>query len=273
MDQRNRKRGLADVVGVEAWHQAFTHESDRSELHIDVVFQTARLGGDIEAPIRFKLGVKRAEVVVVLPTGEPVRVAPETVSRDAPSVTGQAKEVRVTNKNIAANANVGGGLSPSGSEASVKLGMNASGSASVQNTIDTTATITGINVVHMKTGDALHRWLLSPNTSENLEGRPWDSKSSRLVLIDTRKDRNNGLAPSIRVEIRCLREDLDISNIVLKDSKLWNIISNRPGHRNRIAAAEAFIRNKLAEHNLLGSEETIEDPFCEMVLASTIAEA
>lgn len=46
MNRQNRKRGLADVVGVEAWHRPFTGKSREAPLHIDVVFQTGRFGAE-----------------------------------------------------------------------------------------------------------------------------------------------------------------------------------------------------------------------------------
>ena len=57
----NRKRSFADVVTIDAWHQAFDDQNSIVDLHADVVFGTARAGGETDSPVRFRLSVKRAE--------------------------------------------------------------------------------------------------------------------------------------------------------------------------------------------------------------------
>lgn len=86
----NRKRALADVVTIEPWHDDFG--KPRVNLHADVVFGTARLGGEAESPVRFRLSVKRAEVTVIVPESEPVSVDKLSVSRDSPELHGRLKE-------------------------------------------------------------------------------------------------------------------------------------------------------------------------------------
>lgn len=273
MDQPNRKRGLADVVGVEAWHRPFDTENCQAELHVDVVFQTARLGGNAGSPVRFKLSVKRAEIVVVLPAGEPVRVDAKSVSRDSPTISGQAKERRISNKKAIAKSGIDAVVGRRGVDVSGAVGFGGDTSSSVERTIDSTALIGAMTVVHMKTDDNFHRWLVSPALRSKLDGRPWDPERSRLTLLDTREDRAKGLAPAVRIEVRCLREDLVISDIALKDETLWKRVVQAPGHRNRLAAAEALIRNQLHEQNLIRDGDGISDPYSELVLAATVAEA
>jgi hypothetical protein len=89
----SRKRAFADVVTIDAWHDAFNDQTSAADLHADVVFGTARVGGETDAPVRFRLSVKRAEVVVVIPEAEPVAVDRKSVSRDAPDLQGKFTEV------------------------------------------------------------------------------------------------------------------------------------------------------------------------------------
>ena len=58
----NRKRAFADVVTVDAWHGSFLEGHAKVDLHVDVVFGTARVGGESQSPVRFRLSAKRAEV-------------------------------------------------------------------------------------------------------------------------------------------------------------------------------------------------------------------
>lgn len=104
-----------------------------------------------------------------------------------------------------------------------------------------------------------------------LEGRPWDANESpRLEIIDQRNNRHKGIPPTLRVEVRCRREDLEITEIDLKDSSVLEKAKNKIGFRNRLAAAEAYIRDRLAKEGL--TIKKFNDSFGEITLASTIAE-
>jgi hypothetical protein len=89
----NRKRAFADVVTIDAWHESFLEDHAKVDLHVDVVFGTARIGGESQSPVRFRLSAKRAEVVVIIPDSEPVSVDRNSVSRDAPELQGHLTEV------------------------------------------------------------------------------------------------------------------------------------------------------------------------------------
>jgi hypothetical protein len=83
-NSENRRRVFADVVTVDAWHMDFSNEHGKADLHADVVFDTARIGAETESKIRFRLSLKRAEVVVIIPETEPVTVDKGSISRDTP---------------------------------------------------------------------------------------------------------------------------------------------------------------------------------------------
>jgi hypothetical protein len=89
------------------------------------------------------------------------------------------------------------------------------------------------------------------------------------TFVDKRSNRKKGIAPSVRLEIRCAREDLDIRDIELKNSSLWEGLIHQPGSMNRLKAAEAYIRNKLEEADLEIGD--ISDKFAKITLADIIA--
>src|SRR4051794_22753548 len=101
----NRKRAFADVVTIDAWHDSFSKEST-VDLHADVVFGTARVGGDSQSPVRFRLSLRRAEVIVIIPDSEPVSVDRKSVSRDAPELEGRLTQIveRTAQANLKASA-------------------------------------------------------------------------------------------------------------------------------------------------------------------------
>lgn len=183
----NRKRAFADAVTVEAWHEDFSSNALTVDLHADVVFGTARVGGESESPIRFRLSIKRAEIVIIVPETEPVSVDKSSVSRDTPEVRGHLTEVIERKNATRAKANVSASLSPitvgASGEAAAEIAHHASQKLSVSGAVRL------ISVTQSKTEEGEYRWIALPRTQPFLEGRPWDpNKEPRLKLIDKRKD-------------------------------------------------------------------------------------
>lgn len=263
----NRRRALADIVTLEAWHKAFGPRASKVNLHVDVVFGTGRIGGEADSPVRFQLQLKQAELVVVIPNNEPAIVDPKTVSRDSTE-----REVKVTQKDHETTAgrtqgeielNTGKGVKISGGRVkSVERGQ--------QVTIE--RVISAMTIVQSRTSAGDYRWTLTPNSSDHLAGRPWDAETQpRLKIEDTRGKKSKSLEPTINVEVRCRREDLLISKIVLKDKTAWEKLKRLSGARNRIVAAEAAIRDRLFREGLFCGD--VGDPYAQMTLAVSMSES
>lgn len=272
MTQSNRKRGLADVVSVEAWHKEFRGKIAKSDLHVDVVFMSGRIGGMLTDEVRFQLSLKRAEVVVILPVGEPAKVDPASVSRDTPLRKISARETTRLKKEAGAKAGLKGSLDVVKPKLGATLDISAGMSAAKEKVVAIAETLGSITATHSRNDDGDHRWVLTPSVEAVLDGRPWASGSPRLKVMDTRTDRIKSLPPSIRVEVRCRREDLHITSIALKDDEKWSLIKLGPDHRNKIAAAEALIRTRLFEDGLLHAGADITDPYTQMTLVAVAAE-
>lgn len=126
MNQDNRKRALAEVVAVDAWHQGFAQKVERVDLHVDVVFKSGRVGGEPGDDVRFRLRLKRAEVVVIVPPTEPAKIDKASVSRDAPQISAKATEKRQLNTKLAAGAKGKAKLDQTGPNGSLNLNLDAS---------------------------------------------------------------------------------------------------------------------------------------------------
>lgn len=266
----NRRRLFADLVNIDAWHEPFGVAAC-VDLHADVVFGSARLGGEAESPIRFRLKAKRAEVLVVVPDTEPLAVDKKSVSRDAPNIRVNDGDMVKRGKTLKAKAGIVGHIT----QKKAALGLDAVASAeselSSEHTTEVTRESGQMRVMQSKTGDGYYRWILEPADGSYLYGRPWDaSQVSRLKLIDLRADKSSPIPPCVRVEVRCKREDLEIEGLVLKDETLWQSVQARVGYQNRVAAAEAYIRNKLAQEGL--EVRNFDDLFGDLTLGSVIAE-
>lgn len=262
----NRLRALSDAVSVDAWHQPFAAGRAVVDLHADVAFTTARVGADEGSPIRFRLSIRRAELVVVVPEVEPVAVVPGSVSRDTPQVSGQ----RVNHVLQQAHASVTANASLSSAVGFLPL-LEATGAISHDASADTeiTTQMSAFVVTQSQTMDGYYRWTLEPGIGDRLLGHPWDAAGKPRLRLQDHRERDEHLPAVVRVEVRCRREDLIIESIVPKDSSVWSAIQQSAGFGNKMAAAESYIRDRLVEVGL--EFQNFDDPFGELTLASVTA--
>lgn len=261
-DGANQGVAFADVVSVDAWHTPFNAATRLADLHADVVFGLARLGGDASSPVRFRIQVRRAEVVIVVPPTEPLTIVPHSVERGPLATLGTITDRTQDRKSAKATGLL------SITQAGVAGQGSVKGERDVEHTtiVETQQAIRPIISVQSLTAEGFYRWSLRPQIGRCLTERPWDPSQRRLQIKDTRSEITRGLAPTARVEVRCRREDLDIHDLRIKDANVWATVRNRTGFKTRLAAAEGYIRNKLFERGLEAA--SISDPFAQLTLAS-----
>lgn len=273
MADSNRQRALAEVVTVEAWHKAFAQGRTRADLSVDVVFGVGRIGGGDPTGVRFRLALKRAQLVVVAPKFEPVRFDLVSVERSVPKdIAGKVVTREKLTRGADASLSLSGDASSKGAKAGLRGKVGAKLGGRRERTITTTQAFKGMDVTQNRTPEGDYRWMIEPSpNAPRLEGRPWNAeKVPRLELIDQRETGSKSMPPVVRVEVRCLREDLDISDIRLGDASAWSLIARRKNALNRRIAAEAAIRTLLTEEGLVVGD--MADPFAELVLAMTPAD-
>jgi hypothetical protein len=268
----NRRRAFADVVTIDAWHDDFGADVPKADLHADVVFGTARIGGESESHVRFRLSVRRAEIVVVVPESEPVKIDRRSISRDAPDLQGRMTETVERTTRARIKGAVSGAVSASGVTGSLTAESDAESTISASEKLEMSSDVRLMFVTQSKTADGHYRWSVESNGKAALQGRPWDgAKEPRLTLIDIRKDRSKGIPPTVRVEIRCRREDLIITDLEIKNESLWDTAKRRAGFKNRLAAAEAYIRERLSDEGL--EVKNIDEAFSQLTLGTATAES
>lgn len=262
----NRSRVFSEVVSIDAWHKPFADGAELVDLHADVVFLDARVGEEQESPVRFRLSIKRAQVVVVVPEHEPVAIDKWSVQRDAQEFEGRLTET--LEQSASAAGEIEAGASISGPLLSARGRLAAEVQAN--KVIERSAPLRLIVALQGKSPDGHYQWTLTPQSGEVLRGKSWDPSVPRLKLRDVRTDISRGLPPCVRLEIRCRQEDLAIDDIRLKDEGRWAKIQSRFGFLNRRAAAIAYVRQALTEEGL--DVANIEDPFGRVTLASVLAQ-
>jgi hypothetical protein len=165
---------FADVVTIDAWHPAFSADTAVVDLHADVVFRVARLGAESDSPLRFRLGLKRAEVVAIIPPNEPIRILKDGVARDQSISKGRLR------RNIDTIEKEQAGLTGIAkvSTKAVQAGLSAEGSLNYELTkkshFESEQTVRLILVTQTKDAEGNYRWELEPASGQVLEGRGWE---------------------------------------------------------------------------------------------------
>jgi hypothetical protein len=266
----NRKRAFADVVAIDAWHSPFDEQTAVVDLHVDVVFGTARVGGEEESPVRFRLSVKRAEIVLIIPESEPVGIDRSSVSRDSPELPAKLTEVIEQSALAHAKGAAAGSIGAAGITGSLTAEVGGQANVSSTSKYEVSGIVEFMFVTQSITADGYYRWAVEPKRSGVLQGRPWNAVNKpRLKLIDKRRDRTKRIPPTVRVEVRCRREDLAVDDVEVKDETLWEKIKSKPFFGNKMAAAESYIRDRLAEEGF--AIKNINDIFTEITLGSATA--
>lgn len=253
MTYDNRRRALHEVVSLDGWYDPFSHKKKLSALHVDVAFHEGIIGGDDpESDVIFRLKLKRADVVVVVPEVEPLSVEKASVSRDAPN-----KEVTRTEKGLLVrkrSASISGTLTavPMAIFGAVKAGLNGELSDQKEESVSSREKLTAMSVLQIMTPDGHYAWRIEPNLGDALSGRPWNAlRQPRLKLKDKRPIGSKSIEPGVNLEIRCRKSDLQIWDVKLKSGE-------KIKGANNLIAAEIEIRNRLIGSGLLLDRDDFE---------------
>ncbi|WP_430444246.1 hypothetical protein [Sphingorhabdus contaminans] len=90
---QNLAKIFSEIVSIDAWHTDFDDADDTATVHVDLTFLEGLLGSEDESQIRFNLSLKRAELVFLIPSTEPLQVLQSSVDREAP-VEGVSRWIR-----------------------------------------------------------------------------------------------------------------------------------------------------------------------------------
>ncbi len=268
---RNIVRSLAEVVSVDGWFDVIEEDDRRFTLHVDAVFSAGRFGGEDESPVRFRLRLRRAEIVVIISENSVLRVDKSSVDRTAAG--GITRKVSVETSTEAAMEADAGATVKTGFFAGVKGRIAARRTRKERSEQEETVRV--IQTQSALTGDGHYCWRLSPFGRDWLNGPVWNPREEpRFTVIDRRsghqksRDKDRAFSPQASIEIRCKREDIEIRDIAVKDKKANADLHGRRNQAVRIAAAEGHIREMLLREGLAVGD--LNEAFAEFVLADLL---
>jgi hypothetical protein len=233
---------FAETISLDAWRTPFDGDKGEAEPYVDVVFaERGRVGGGAD-PVRFRLSLKRAEVVVLRDNENIIEVDRLSILRATPPTP--AKVRHATKQESELSGSLGGALSPAA--ASLSLKASTAGNVNVIDTLEHEQAVTRMEITHWKTADGYSFRIAARAHEPYLTGQPWQASTPLMKLRDTNARRKRGEPPELRIEIHCLREDLVIEDIEFTSGQFnWSALT-----RNRQIAVEQFIKDELARSGL-----------------------
>jgi hypothetical protein len=160
-NQDNRLKAFTDVVSVDAWHDEFSPGAAKVDLHADVVFGVGRLGGEAESQVRFRLSVKRADLVLIVPENEPVLVEKRSINRLGEGLSLKRSITKTTEVKgaVATEGKLSAGIM--GVSASGKTEASASAGGRIEEKLEGSQEVFAIRATYRRgDGDGFHRWTL-----------------------------------------------------------------------------------------------------------------
>jgi hypothetical protein len=149
MSGRNNPRVFAETITLDTWRTAYDGERGEADLHIDVVFsEGGRIGGN-DAPVRFRLSLRRAEVRVMNDAEEVIQIKPDSVMRA--ELPEPAKSQTTLEKK--GMASVEAGIELSSSAAKAKLKALTNGKVTTTEKVEQRGIVPVMQLTHWKTDE------------------------------------------------------------------------------------------------------------------------
>lgn len=251
----NTHRTLRQLVAVEAWFVQSPTDARRFTLHAAVNFDEERLGGGSNSTVTFKLSIKKCEIVFLPPTSGYFAVDPASVRLTKPPNPHAIQSTQATTK--------AGGLSLAlgikGRAPDISANLDATARRDATTTVTSNQTIGPFHELTKRSREGHRSWSIDGKSQHNgrIWGAIWDAhEEPRLTIIDKRppevikKDEDNDFLPISRIEIRCLRADIDIYDIDFKDPQDQGWLASQSTGITKIKAAEAFLKHTILDEGL-----------------------
>ncbi|KPD12821.1 hypothetical protein [Phaeobacter sp. 11ANDIMAR09] len=261
----NLSKSLSEIVSVESWYTRFSEENRESDFFMHVRFQEAVFGGEPEQSVRFRLRLRKADVVVSVE--EPLKIPKSSVRRDRLNVEATYEQERTEEKGADICGEVSGEVSPLGAKGNLRLTANAA--QKVGETTKSTRKLraSGTLVEHSVDLDGNNRWSFSPVGGEHLLGQAFDRTDPLMKVKHVEPMKK--ISPVVKVQVKCLREDIDILDLEPKTVSK-RLLRRGVGEAVKLRLAEAIIKDTLASEGL--EFEGVAEKFASITVADVISE-
>lgn len=252
----NQRRLFSETISLDAWRSPFDGKRGEADLHIDVVFSDRGRVGGSNSPVRFRLSLRRAEVHVIRDSGGVIAINRKSILRPRPN---SIKEHIVTERKTHISGAGDAGLSLRSAQLALK--GKASSDLNVTRESEHTEDIFKVDFIPWNTENGYAFIIRARPQVGRLEGQPWSPEIPVMKIRDSNRTRKRGEPPEVRIEIRCLREDLIIEDVEFTASSFPAWVSLP---RKKQIAVEQYIKDELARHGLGAGD--LSEPFSTIIL-------
>lgn len=260
----NFKKSLGEIVSIEAWYTGFSEEDQQSDLFLHVRFQEAVFGGDPSQSVRFKLRLKKADIVVIAEA--PISVPRSRVRRDRLNMEAKLTEVRKTELEGSVEGSVEANVKPTGISGGAQLKATGKAAGSVEKNSTREIRHSGTLVEHSVDSEGNNRWSFNPAEGPNLFGQAFNATEPVMLMrIDGKPPK---IPPTVKVRVHCLREDIDVLELEAKNVSK-SLLNRGIGEEKKLKLAEEIIKDYLSREGL--EFEDVSEKFAKLVVADVIA--
>lgn len=252
----NNPRNWGGAVSLEVYRGKYDTDELSANLYINVSFLTGRVSESNSSGLRFKLSIKRAEVCILKDSSGLLRVPLNDIYRPG-SFEAQYENESLASDELSAGARLD-------ASASI-LSFDGASKSSTKDKMTFSAPLDGMRVIHRRNGEE-HVYDISPLSGQTLQGNPWEPGRKILSLNATGCNKSFE-PPEPTVQIRCLREDLEITDVQYHGDAVFNFAALT---KNKKVAVEAYIKEQLALCGLHQSD--LSDPYATIVIADAVPE-
>ncbi|OUS38509.1 hypothetical protein A9Q94_02435 [Rhodobacterales bacterium 56_14_T64] len=241
----NLSKSLNEIVSVESWYAKFTEENRESEFFMHVRFQEAVFGGDPEHTVRFRLRLRKADVIVF--AEEPLKVPKSGVRRDRLNIEATYEQERTEETNAGISGEGSVEVSQAGLKGKAKVAVNADKTVKDKSTSTRRIRTSGTLVEHSIDTDGNNRWSFSPADGEHLLGQVFEQTAPLMKVHH--QEQVGKISPIVKVQVKCRREDIDVLDLEPKNLPK-GMFERGIGPEAKLRLAEEIIKDTLATEGL-----------------------
>lgn len=262
----NYQRVFADVISLDAWHEPFRLDQETYGVFAELSFTEGRMGGD-EPEIPFTFNVRLKKALLSIRLEDPLTLDRASVARGIPAK--QAEYTQVVRAKEAARSYVGIGakITPALIGAALNGDVSKSTEISEEEELRISQEVPEILVTARPDGAHGYSWEMEPLLGNHLRGQPWDPidpPRMRVYLPES-----SAIDPTIKVEVRCALEDLEITSILPKEESLVEKLTGLPRREINEAAAIQHLKKVLTDVELYPGK--MDNRFNSVILADVLA--
>lgn len=274
-DNHNRLRQLKGLVSLDPWHEN-NPRTGRVDLYAYVSFDEARLGGEQQDEIAFRLHLRRAEIKLLQSEPKSYEIDPGRIWRGDQDRTGMMTRKVETEAGSDRKRAMNGGISEKGLEAAASAEFSRRDHRRESTEYVLPHSEKTIIVSFQRNDRGQPTWRLRPSSEAPCEdgfpvlnGQAWDDKTQ--LLLSMRADQKlaeQEMLSSIRMCLICKREDIVFHDLQVRGAD--GEFNEIPDWSPKKVVVQEYLKSSLIREGLHAAD--MDSPFSIITLGEAISE-